>query len=371
MAGKSISRTQSLWISLGVASAIAAASLGFASCTQPDSGPTVQQAYELRMHGKADSAKALLEQMLSEDSANSLAHYELARTKFQIGLVAPRQLVDNLSDIQNSIEQAVVHEPDNVIYRFFAGRLAFFQAYISLNMNPAGAKDDVARVCSTYESVLELQPDYREASLYLVELYATVPEDAGGDVSKAEGYAAQLEETDEIFGAKARSLLLPDEVDRVDYWQRVLDAHPGNADVLVELGRASLFRGEGEDGARYFEEAVRMDPEKNILFLDLARYHLMTVMSDEGLKDTALPAAEEAFNRYLDSEPIPPLEAYTLVLLARVKYGMGDNEGADELIEQANTADPYISKAFGVPTPDLFVPPGEVSHNHRYLFRPF
>jgi tetratricopeptide (TPR) repeat protein len=371
MAGKSISRTESSWISLGVASAIAAASLGLASCTQPDSGPTVQQAYELRMHGKADSAKALLEQMLSEDSANSLAHYELARTKFQIALAEPRQLLDNLSDSQNSIERAVEHEPDNVIYRFFAGRIAFFQAYASLHMNRPGAKDDVAKACSTYESVLELQPDYREASLYLVELYATVPEDMGGDVSKAEGYAAQLEGMDEIFGAKARSLLLPDEVDRVDYWQRVLDAQPGNAEVLVELGRASLFRDEGEDGARYFEEAVRIDPEKSILFLDLARYHTMTVMRDEGLKDTALPLAEQAITRFLDSDPILPLRAFALGLLARVKGGMGDNERYAQLVEEANTADPFFSKAFGVPTPDLFVPPGEVSHNHRYLFRPF
>jgi tetratricopeptide (TPR) repeat protein len=371
MNGDNTPRRQRLWVSLAVAAAIATASLGLASCTQTESDGIVQQAYELRINGKADEARALLEQATSDDPDNALAHYELARTKFQIALGEPQQLLDNLGDIQQSIERAVEHEPDNVTYRFFAGRIAFFQAYISLNMNPVGAKDDVAKACSTYESVLELDPDYREASLYLVELYATVPEDMGGDVSKAEGYAAQLEGMDEIFGAKARSLLLPDEVDRVDYWQRVLDAHPGNADVLVELGRESLFRGEGEDGARYFEEAVSVDPERSILFLDLARYHAMTVMRDEGLKDTALPAAEQAITRYLDSDPILPLRAFALALLANVKHGMGDVQRAAQLAEEANTADPFFSKAFGVPTPDLFVPPGEVSHNRRYLFRPF
>jgi len=364
-------RGQRLWVSLAVVGAIATASVGLGSCTQTESDGIVQQAYELRINGKADEARALLEQATSDEPDNALAHYELARTKFQIALAEPQQLVDNLGDVQQSIERAVEHEPDNVIYRFFAGRLAFFQAYISLNMNPASAKDDVAKACSTYEAVLGLQPDYREASLYLVELYATVPEDMGGDVSKAEGYAAQLEGMDEIFGAKARSLLLPSEVDRVDYWQRVLDAHPGNADVLMELGRASLFRGEGEDGARYFEEAVSIDPEKGILFLDLARYHTMTAMRDAGLKATALPSAEQAITRYLDSDPILPLRAFALRLLANVKGRMGDVVRAAQLAAEANRADPYFSKAFGIPTPDLFVPPREVSHNHRYLFRPF
>jgi len=350
MKRKSTPRRPRLWISLALAGAIATASLGLGSCTQTESDGIVQQAYELRINGKANEARALLDQATTDDPDNALAHYELARTKFQIALGEPQQLLDNLGDIQQSIERAVEHEPDDVTYRFFA---------------------DVAKMCSSYQSVLELQPDYREASLYLVELYATVPEDMGGDVSKAEGYAAQLEGIDEIFGAKARSLLLPDEADRVDYWQRVLDAHPGNADVLVELGRAYLFRGEGEDGARYFEEAVSVDAEKSILFLDLARYHAMTVMRDEGLKDTALPAAEQAITRYLDSDPILPMRAFALGLLANIKSGMGDVQRAAQLVEEANTTDPFFSKAFGVPSPDLFVPPGEVSHNHRYLLRPF
>ena len=39
-------------------------------------------------------------------------------------------------------------------------------------------------------------------------------------------------------------------------------------------------------------------------------------------------------------------------------------------VEKAEAIDPYYSKAFGMPSRELFIPPGEVSHNHRYLFRP-
>lgn len=41
------------------------------------------------------------------------------------------------------------------------------------------------------------------------------------------------------------------------------------------------------------------------------------------------------------------------------------------LFKEAEALDPYFSKATGSPSPDLFIRPDEISHNHRYLFRPF
>lgn len=367
---ENISKRQFLCVSLFIACAVAIASLGFWSCGRPELDKTVQEAYELRMNGKADEAKALLEQYLSENPDNALANYELARTKYHMGLANLRKLITSIEDSQQPIEQALENDPDNVIYPFFSGHLAFMSAYISLQRNQPDAKEKVAKFCSTYESVLKLKPDYHEAMLYLVEIYGILPEDMGGDKSKAEQYAKKLEEMDEIFGAKARAILLPEEADIVDYWQKVLEKHEGNAEVLRELGRAYLFNGPVEDGVKCFEEAVRIDPGQNILILDLARYYALTGL-DEKLKDTAWPSAEKVFKRYLDSEPIPPLKAFALFQLSRIKRGKGDQEEADELREKAETIDPYYSRATGVPTPDLWVPLGEISHNHRYLFRPF
>jgi len=364
------SKRQFLWVSLFIACAVAIASLGFWSYGRPELDKTVKEAYELRMNGKADKAKALLEQYLSENPDNALAHYELARTNFHMGL-GTGELVKNIEDIQRSIDQAIENDPDNVIYCFYAARIAYLQAYIALKKDQPDAKEKVAKACSVHKSVLKLKPDYHEAMLYLVEIYGVLPEDKGGDKAKAEQYAKKLEEMDEIFGAKARAILMPEEADYIGYWKKVLEKHEGNAEVLKELGRAYLYKDKVEDVVKCFEEAARIDPGKNILILDLARYHGITGMRDEKLKETALPLAEKMLKRYLDSEPIPPLKAFAVRGLAVVKRALGDKEGAEELLEEAKTIDPYCSRAFGVPSPDLFVPPGEISRNHQYLFLPF
>jgi len=54
-----------------------------ASCTCAGNNPDkkVLKAFELRMNGKVDEAKTLLETILAKDSTNSMAHYEMARLK--------------------------------------------------------------------------------------------------------------------------------------------------------------------------------------------------------------------------------------------------------------------------------------------------
>ena len=63
-----------------------------------------------------------------------------------------------------------------------------------------------AKARAAYESALRLKPDYCEAALYLVELHASLPKNMGGDKAIAERYTKQLEESDPIPGAKARSM---------------------------------------------------------------------------------------------------------------------------------------------------------------------
>ena len=84
-----------------------------------------------------------------------------------------------------------------------------------------------------------------------------------------------------------------------------------------------------------------------------------------------MPLAEDTINRYLDTEPVPPLEAYALGLQAIAKFVLGDNEGAEELIAKAEAIDPYYSKAFGVPPSVLFTEPDEICHHHAYFSRLF
>jgi len=363
-------KSQFLWILLVMFSAVAIASFGLLSCKGVELDKTVIEAYELRMNGKADEAKAMLEQVVSDEPDNALAHYELARTMYHIALSGLEELEIALEDMRQSIDKARENDPENVIYPFFAARISFFPAYMAIQRNQPEAKEKVAKLCSIYESVLKLKPDYHEAMLHLVEIYGILPEDMGGDKAKAEEYAQKLEEMDEIFGAKARVILLPEETDIVDYWQKVLEKHERNAEVLKDLGRAYFIEDRAEEGTKCFEEAVQIDPDQNVLILDLARYYGMT-MRDETKREAAGAMAEKMYKKYLDSEPIPPLKAFALRQLAILKRIMGDEEETKALWEEVDTIDPFVSKASGVPYPGLFIPPGEIYRGHRHLFYPF
>jgi tetratricopeptide (TPR) repeat protein len=347
----------------------------FSSCTSQELDKTVQQAYELRMNGKVDSAKVLLEQAISKNPNNSAAYYELARIQLHmaLGKGGMETMVSMLGDAQNSIDKAVKLDPKNVIYNFFAGHVGYFQAYLSL-MTGDQAKEKLARAIGAFESALKLKPDYHQAMLYLVELNSQFPEESGGDKSKAEQYAKQLEGMDGIFGAKARSILLPEDFDRVDYWQKVLEKHEGNAEVLEELGKAYLRADKVDDAVSCFEKAIEINPEKASLFLDLSIYHTFRAMragNDKELLQTCLLSGDSAVVRYIESKPIQPMLAYALGVRSKYKSFSGDEEQGQALFKEAESLDPYFSKATGAPHPDLFIPPGEISQNHRYLMRPF
>jgi tetratricopeptide (TPR) repeat protein len=347
--------------------------LAGASGGQAESKKVVMDAYKLRMQGKVDDARAILEQDIQKNPHNAAAYYELARTRLHMALGNMKKLEERIREAQQSIVKAIENDPNNVIYPFFEGHIALFQAYPSLMQNQPDAKEKVARLCEAFESALKLKPDYPQAMLYLVEIYGTLPEDKGGDKSKAEQYARKLEGMDKVFGAKARSILLPQDANRVDYWQNVLKKHEGNADVLEELGKAYLGADKVEKSVLCFEKAIKINPEKSFLFLDLSIYHTFSAMragDDSELLHKAITSGDAAVTRYLDSKPILPMQAYALGVQYKYKIHSDHKEQADELLKRANTLDPYFSKATGAPNPDLFILPDEISHNHRYLFRP-
>ena len=91
----------------------------------------VQKAFQLRMDGKSAEAKALLEKLVAEKPRNAAAHYELARTKYYMGL--GNFIPDGtMKDVGLSIEKAMEMDPGNANYALFAGHAAFMEAYISI-----------------------------------------------------------------------------------------------------------------------------------------------------------------------------------------------------------------------------------------------
>lgn len=332
------------------------------------------QAHTLRMVGKVDEAKALLDKALTETPNDAAAHYELARTQLHMALGDMRHLAQGIADAQQSIGNAVEHGPQKVMYHTFAGHVAYFRAYMALQMQQGGLNEHFAEACRAFESALALKPDYPQVMLYLVELHSHFPESAGANKSRAEQYAQQLKAVGEVWAAKARSILSPESCG-VDFWKSVLEeAKAGHADILEELGKAYLRDEQVDEAVKCFEQAIERDPAKAYLFLDLSIYHTFRAMragEDKELLQTSLRLGDAAVTRYLESKPIQPMQAYALGVQSKYKAHLGDKEKARELVNQAKALDPYFSKATGSPNPDLFIPPGEISQNHRYLMRPF
>lgn len=351
--------------------ALSTALCSFTSLRALQEDDAVQKAFGLRMNGKADEARALLEQDLASNPRNAAALFELARTNLHIGLGSPRDLIETFPErVVKPIEKAVSLDPKNADYAMFAADMAFTHAYMSMKGQGGDIKKRVEKMCDAYKSVVKIDPNRLRPMLCLVEIYAVLPEQMGGDRSKAEALAEEVEKKDAVYGAKARSLLLPENADRIEYWSKVLEKNERNADVLEELGKACLSGGEIDRGVKYLEEAIQADPQKDFLLLDLGRFHIYAVMRDASNKKTVLPAAERAINKFIEREPIKPLKAYSFGLLAMIKRGSEEKEAIEEMREKANKIDPFHSKATGLPSLDLFVPPGEPSRGHRYLFRP-
>lgn len=353
---------------------VAVAFMGLARPAAADDN-TATEAYELRMNGKVDQAKTLLEKSLAKTPNNAALYYELARTEMHMALGNPKDLERSFADAQKSIDQAVAHDSQQVMYHTFAGQIAFFRAYHAIMLGKPNVKDHFIAACNAFEAALQIEPDYPQVVLYLVELHAKLPENAGADRSQAKAYAEQLESRNDVYAAKAKSILSPESCG-VEFWKALLSKDkPENADVLEELGKAHLREDQVDQAVKQFEQAIERDPGKTYLFLDLSIYHTFRAMrarkDDKELFQKSLTAGDAAITRYLNSEPTRPMKAYALGVKSKYKSALGDTKQGQELVQRAENLDPYFSKATGAPAPDQFIPPTEISRNHRYLTRPF
>lgn len=330
----------------------------------------VLKAYELRMNGKVDQAKALLETILAKDSTNAMAHYEMARLKHYMLIGGGGVKID---DILTSVNKAIKYDPKNVTYAYYKAISSFLNAFMAMQTGQGDVKNGVAETCADFEKVLSLKTDYYEASLYLVEIYGMLPKDMGGDSAKAVAYADKLGKMNSYFGAKAKAALAPESEDLVKFWADLLSKDEKNADLCMEIGRAYIYKDDLANAERYFDEAMKSDPSMNILILDLARYYMYKVMQNKDLAATELPVAKTFIEKYLNSKPEPviPLKAYAMGALTRCEMFLGNQAEAEKLMEEAKTLDPYFSRASGVPTLLLFDPPDQISHHFFSFFRPF
>jgi tetratricopeptide (TPR) repeat protein len=330
----------------------------------------VQKAFDLRMKGKVDEAKTLLEGILAKESTNAMAHYEMARLKLY--MFVGRGNV-SLDEIASAAGKAVTCEPANVVYAYFLAMSKFMNAFMAMQMQKEGMKDLVQETCTQFEKVLALKPDYHEARLYLVELYGMLPPDMGGDSLKATAYAEKLAGMDSYYGAMAKAALADENTDFVKFWEDPLSKEQKNTELMTEVGKAYLYKDDLVNAEKYFNEAMKADPTKNFLILDLARYHMYTVMQDPDKASTELPIAKTYVEKYLKSKPEPfiPMKAYAIGMLSIFERFLGNKEEADKWEAEARSLDPYFSQATGLPMLLLFDPPDKMCHHYFSFFKPF
>ncbi len=326
----------------------------------------VLEAFDLRINGKVDEAKNMLQNILTENSTNAMAHFELARTLNYIHLRGSKEADYHL-------ELALKYDPENIIYNYYHAGICFLKAYIAIHSNQENTKQLVDNACEEYLKVLQLKPDYAEALMYLVEIYGFLPENMGGNTTKAENYTSQLENMDSFYGAKARLVVLPEGTDMIEYWLNYINTNGEDSKTLKELGTAYIFNDDIAGAQNCFEKAMAKDHSQNIRLLDLARYHMMKVMQNRERANEELPKAESFIEEYLDStpEPIPSLKAYALGMLVKSKMLLGDKEAAEKLTAEAKALDPYYSGAFGIPSLSIFEPPTQLNHHFSSFFSPF
>ncbi len=324
------------------------------------------EAYNLRIDGKTEQAKELLINILKEDSTNAMAQFELARTLNYMN-------IRGSAEADQALKAALKFDPENIVYAYYNAKNCFLKAFIVMHDNTGNPKNLVEDVCNEFVKVLEMKSDYPEAMMYLVEIYGMLPEEMGGDKIKAEEYTQKLEKSDKFYGAKARLVMMPEGTDKVQYWKNYIAKNGEDCLALKELGVELIYKNDIDGAKEFFTKAISLDKSQNIRLLDLSRFHQMKVMQNRETAAVELPKSKEYINQFLASvpEPIPPMKAYAIGILANIEMFSGNNDEAKKLMDEAKALDPYFSRAFGLPSMSTFEPPNQLDHHFVSFFSPY
>jgi tetratricopeptide (TPR) repeat protein len=333
-------------------------------CQRKKTDNEVIQAYELRMKGKYDEAKAMLEKILQQDSTNALANFEMYR------------LMDayNTMNVDTSLyfcNKALRLDPQNNLYAFSKANLVLLKAFIAMQQgNNQQIKPLAEEACEAFQNVLDIKPGCKESMLYLIDIYGSLPEEMGGDKEKAEQYAQELEKIDKFYGARGRFILLQENTNEVEYWNNYITGNGESNDVLELLGRAYLMSDDTENAEKCFNKIIATDPSKQVLYLHIARAHIYRVMQGKPGEEE-LPLAKENFHKYLSGGNEKPecVESWCYGMLSRIESFLGNNEESKEYLEKASAMNPNFSRATAIPMVDT--PPDKLIYAYSSYFRPF
>ena len=165
-----------------------------------DNVSVAMRAFELRMAGRVDESKQLLEKAVRKNPKNAEAQFELARIYFYMSC----ETLD-LDLAQKTIERAIELEPDNARFHYWSGEIAMYNGIIKMRnlLGRLAMPGQMRKAVKSFKRAVELKPDFHEARLSLMGCYDRLPWYCGGSKSKAKEQARKLEQTDAVYGARA------------------------------------------------------------------------------------------------------------------------------------------------------------------------
>lgn len=315
-----------------------------AGTTAPDPQEAANRAFELRMAGRVDEARRVLDVALTQNSGRAAVWFESARLHFYMC---------EFDRAEAAIDQAIRQDPRNARYHVWDGQVAVYNAvwkahqFLGVLALPA----QMAKARRAYERAIEADKNLDEARLELIHLYLQQP---GRDGGRARKHAEVLAAKDPVLAARARSTLLGNQgiEEQLSLWKRVAAEHPERADAHVGLAKAYRLVGRFGDARDEYAQALSLEPTDSHLLFEIAYCHQNRKEWDEQAR---------TYEQYLALEPPGPLPSRLRAMryLATVERTRGHVERAEELQTEANRLDPRYGKRGAVrdDVRDLFTRP--------------
>jgi tetratricopeptide (TPR) repeat protein len=137
------------------------------------------------------------------------------------------------------------------------------------------------------------------------------------------------------------------DTEKTELWEKILAEHLDNGRAHYEAGMIFIQMQELDRAAECADRVIELDPTYSRILLNLGTMLGMDERWEE---------AESAFNRFLEYDSVPALEAFAIAKLATVKKHTGEQQQADELLKRAKAIDPDVWITVMPPAEEIFTP---------------
>jgi tetratricopeptide (TPR) repeat protein len=264
----------------------------FAAAGPATANRDLTAAQQLIDDGWADDAEELLNDLLKSDSDNPEVYYLLARVYLERDSYqssnggAPW---DNLNHIEEYAKKAIELNSSEAKYYVVLGH------GVGLKALRGGTVKKFSRAKSakaSYETAVELDPNYFEARTSLIEYHMQAPGIAGGDKEEARRHAQAIAEIDsaEGFHAWKTVYLYKKDYDALEASiKEVIVARPADKEGYAEFAWLCRRRQDYDCAREYIDKVLAIDPEDTEI-----RWYLSRIYVNEERYDEAKAVLEQA-----------------------------------------------------------------------------